>query len=470
VSFRDPDGFVFRSGDQILRCVLPHAADDLRAFLSSPTANAWMASGVLSQATLLPMKPVVEPPPTDLSDLPAEAVFLEHEPIRFPNYPYEWSAEMLYAAAVLTLRLAEEGLNEGFTLKDATPYNIMFDGPRAVFLDVLSFRRWDPLEMIWWPYAQFVRTFVYPLLVARHFGLHLDEVFLPHRDGLEPERVMRFCSPMRRWLPRFFGAVTLPVLLSRAERDGNPSRFRSHRARDSQEAKFVLHRVFARANRLLGSPRFPVRTNAAACYMDCGLPYTELQVLKKEQAVSDALRRYRPASVLDIGCNTGHFSLLASQYAPFVVAIDQDPGVVGILWRSASQRKANILPLVIDIARPPGACGWANQECLSFLDRARGKFECVLMLALIHHLLAHERVPLDNILELAAQMTRDLLIMEYIDPTDLQFQRIARGREPVHPNLTRGAFEDAVARRSDIAECCELTPTRRIYVLRKRGA
>ena len=470
LSFRDPDGFVFRSGDRILRCVLPHAADDLRAFLSSPAATAWIAARTLSRATVLPEPPRLELPATLQDQGHQGAIFLEHEPIPFPNYPYEWAPEMLHSAAALTLQLAEEAVDASFTLKDATPYNIMFEGPKPVFLDVLSFSPRDPLEVLWRPYAQFVRTFVYPLLATRYFGLRLDEVLLAHRDGLEPERILRFCSPLRRWLPPFLGSVTIPVLLSRDENAVNLDRFRGRRARDAQEAKFVLGRVFARANRLLGDAPHPAWKSEAARYMDSGHAYTATQLQKKECVVAEALRRFRPASVLDVGCNTGHFSLLSARKAARVVAVDLDPDALGLLWRSASQSNLNILPLVIDIARPPGGCGWANRECPSFLDRARGKFDCVLMLALIHHLLVHERVPLDSIFELADELTTRLVVMEYIDPADLQYQRIARGRQPVHPDLTTKRFETAAILRFEIVESCELTPTRQIYVLQKRGA
>lgn len=65
---------------------------------------------------------------------------------------------MLYRAAAFTLRLAREAMASHTEVKDATPYNIMFEGPNPVFLDVLSFGRLDPCESVWCPYAQFVRT------------------------------------------------------------------------------------------------------------------------------------------------------------------------------------------------------------------------------------------------------------------------------------------------------------------------
>ena len=46
---------------------------------------------------------------------------------------------MLHAAGALTLELAQGALEEGFGLKDATPYNVLFRGSRPVFVDVLSF-------------------------------------------------------------------------------------------------------------------------------------------------------------------------------------------------------------------------------------------------------------------------------------------------------------------------------------------
>ena len=74
----------------------------------------------------------------------------------------------------LTLRLALDLLPEGFGLKDATPYNVLFRGPDPVFVDALSIERRDAGDPTWLAYAQFVRTFVLPLVANRRFGLPLD--------------------------------------------------------------------------------------------------------------------------------------------------------------------------------------------------------------------------------------------------------------------------------------------------------
>ena len=118
-SFRDPDGFVLKAADgRIFRCVYLHAADDLRAFLSLPLAAGLMAEGALAGAETLRKEEL----PADLrARFPRGSVVIEHEPILFPNFPYEWAPEMLHAAAALTLQLARAA--------------VVFIGPRTAALN-----------------------------------------------------------------------------------------------------------------------------------------------------------------------------------------------------------------------------------------------------------------------------------------------------------------------------------------------
>jgi SAM-dependent methyltransferase len=395
---------------------------------------------------------------------------MEHAALSFRNYPYEWSPAMLRSAAETTLQLARAAMRGGFTLKDATPYNLIYDGCRPVFVDLLSFRRSDPRETIWQPYAQFVRTFVLPLLACRYFGLRVDEILLAHRDGLEPERLWELCPSYRRLFPPFLSSVTLPVLLSRRGDGAAAERYRPRPARDQREAAFLLENLFKRAGQLLASVSKSHPRTSVSQYMDSGHPYTPAELYEKEQFIESSLALCVPRSVLDIGCNTGHFSRLAARAGARVVAIDRDEAAIDALWWSASQTAPTILPLVVDIGRPPGACGWQNSECPAFLERARGSFDCVWMLALIHHLLVNERVPLPAILQLASELTTGWAVVEYVDPKDSNFQQIARGRDALHRDVARESFEAAAERWFQIAGAADVGATRRIYLLRKKGA
>ena len=73
--------------------------------------------------------------------------------------------------------------------------------------------------------------------------------------------------------------------------------------------------------------------------------------------------------------------MLAALAGARVVALDTDLAAIDQLWIRASKESRNILPLVVNIARPSPALGWENSESMSFLDRAEQRFDLVMMLA-----------------------------------------------------------------------------------------
>ena len=50
---------------------------------------------------------------------------LRHERLPFISYPYEWTFGMLRDAALLHLDLLDDGMDQGLTMKDASPYNCL---------------------------------------------------------------------------------------------------------------------------------------------------------------------------------------------------------------------------------------------------------------------------------------------------------------------------------------------------------
>jgi SAM-dependent methyltransferase len=199
--------------------------------------------------------------------------------------------------------------------------------------------------------------------------------------------------------------------------------------------------------------------------------YSSEQAQLKQTFIADAVARYKPQTVLDIGCNTGQFSMIAARGGASVVSIDYDPVVVGSLWSAARAENLDILPLVVNLGRPTPATGWRNEEFPSFLERARERFDAILMLAVLHHLLVTERVPLDSVLETAAEMTRDLLIIEFVGTDDPMFRKIARGREALHAGLTPASFEAAASLRFELVRRDPIPGSSRIlYIYKKKQA
>lgn len=472
-SFRDPAGQLFRFPGHIVRAVLPEGSADLDAFLASAAARKFTQAGNLVRTEALSTGRLTEAVGAEsaaplLVAFPG-ATFLEHEAIPFPSFPYEWPPEMLHAAASLTLDLAEALLEENLGLKDGTPYNVLYRGTRPVFVDVLSVERREPGDAIWLPSAQFVRTFLLPLAAAENLGLPLDQSLLGRRDGLEPEDVYRMCGALRILQSPFLTLVTLPTWLGARQDPDDQSLYQKKLHDDPEKARYILRSHLRGLRRSLAkvAPRAGKRSTWSE-YMAADNNYSSEHFAAKQTFVEAALREFQPRRVLDVGANTGHFSALAARSGASVVAVDSDPVVVGEIWRNAGAETLDILPLVVNLARPTPSTGWRNRECPGFLERARGGFDAVLMLAVIHHMLVTERIPLAEILALAADLSTGIVIAEYVDPQDSMFRRLTRGREHLHRDLNQQGFETACRVHFDIVRSQQIEGThRRLYLLRR---
>jgi SAM-dependent methyltransferase len=449
-------------------------AGDLEAFLTSASGRRLMTDGSVVRTRALDAAErdglLADASIAELYRSQGGQTILEHERIDFPSFPYEWTPEMLHAAGMLTLDLAQSLLAGGLGLKDATPYNVLFRGPDPVFIDVLSFERRHPGDPTWLPYAQFVRTFLLPLLANRAFGLGLDQILTTRRDGLEPEEVYRWSKPLQRIRPPFFGLVSMPTWLGGRHQKDDHSIYQKKLLANPEKARFILESVLQGLRRTLRRLKPAEGAHSVwSDYMTVNNNYTADHFQAKQRFVGEALAELPARSVLDVGCNTGHFSAIAARGGARVVAVDYDPVVLGAVWRQARAELLNILPLAVNLTRPSPGTGWRNQECSSFLDRARGKFDAVLMLAVIHHMLVTERVPLAEIIDLTAELTTNLLIIEYVAPDDSMFRRLTRGREELHRDLTPELFESLCSRYFDVVRVQHMEgTTRRLYVLRKR--
>jgi len=109
-------------------------------------------------------------------------------------------------------------------------------------------------------------------------------------------------------------------------------------------------------------------------------------------------------------------------------------------WQAAHNGGLSILPVIADFARPTPATGWQNRESASLLERARGQFECVMMLGILHHLLVADQIPLPAIIEQLWEISNHWAIVEWIPKEDAQFEGLCRGRQELYAYLTEEHF------------------------------
>jgi SAM-dependent methyltransferase len=467
ISFRDPDGRVVSKDGRVLRFVRQTGGETFLKFTQTDLASELFQEGKVIGTTRIDRQEA-------MSFLPAAGLFetayiWEHDPIPFPSYPHEWAPEMLGAAGELTLELALRLQTMGWGLKDATPYNILFRGPSPVFIDVLSLEERSPYDPLWKAAAQFERTFILPLIAYRYFGLSSANIFLEYRDGIEPESLYRLCGPIRRLSPLTMRFITLPVWLGRRQKPGGKNLYRSRLQSNAPQAQFSLRLMIRGLQRHLAKLRKGcVKTGHWSNYIQRNT-YSEGEFSLKNRYVADTVKKYSPSKVLDVGCNTGEFSLLAARSGAEVVAIDSDLAVISSTYRKAMEHHSKILPLAVNFARPTPALGWDNAETRTFLDRAYGYFDAVLMLGILHHLMVTERLPVSEILALANRLTKKWVLIEYVGKEDPMFLHLARGRETLYEDWTLDFFQSCCRQCFDVVEAVRLGESHRwLFLLLKR--
>jgi SAM-dependent methyltransferase len=449
-TFRDPAGSVRIAGDRVLREIHPQYAGPALEFLQSETAREWVAQGRLIETRFIPR---------DNGDLT-----LEHPRVFFPSYPWEWTPSAWIAAADLTLDLCEELLEQGLILKDATPLNVLFRGARPVFVDVLSIEARDPGSPLWLAYGQFVRTFLLPLAAYRYLGWPLA-ASIQKRDGYEPADLAPYLSRWQRWWEPFRSLVTLPLML---EKSGGRSAPDTRVRQNPEVALAVLRRNLSALRRHLRRLDPRERESRWSSYARSAHHYTDEDQKLKRRFVRDALTAARPRQVLDLGANSGVYSRIAAECGAEVVAWDTDLQATEQNWREAQQQQLNIAPLLANPARPTPAAGWRNAESLALLDRARGRFDCVMMLGLIHHLLLSEQIPLDEIAALLRELTASWAIVEWVPASDPRFVDLLRGREALYAHLDEAAFAQAAATHFNVVLREALPNGRILFLLQAR--
>jgi ribosomal protein L11 methylase PrmA len=207
-----------------------------------------------------------------------------------------------------------------------------------------------------------------------------------------------------------------------------------------------------------------VKTEWMDYYSDTN--YSAIALKHKQTIFASAIQEEHITTLWDLGANDGHFSRIALENgAGLVVAFDIDPLAVEKNYGKAKDEKLNMLPLLFDLTNPSPGIGFANKERLPVDQRM--KPDCIVALAIIHHLAISNNLPLEKIAEWMASLT-DLLIIEFVPKQDTQVQILLATRCDIFSEYHQPAFEKAfeayfpIVRKEPIQDSL-----RTIYVFKK---
>ncbi|HEY7477818.1 MAG TPA: SAM-dependent methyltransferase [Actinomycetota bacterium] len=427
-SYRDPRAFVFVRDGVLLRQVNEAHRRDFEGFLGSGLYEALVGQGLL-----IPHDEV----DLELAASPGAYKVLRPEVVPFVSYPYEWCFSQLRDAALTTLRVQEVSMSHGMSLRDASAFNVTYRRGAPVFIDTASF---EPLVegRPWVAYRQFCEHFLAPLALMAYRDPRLGQLLRIHLDGVPLDLAAELLPRSATARPSLLLHLRLHAKSQRKHgRDGVDPQDQD-RAKLSSKAFQGLVESLRGAVTKLPEPR---SDTTWAAYYDEASHYSDEASAAKEALVATALSEAAPSTVWDLGANTGRFARLASSRGIDTLALDLDQSPVEAAYRDARARgDEHLLPLVMDLANPSPAAGWANRERMTLEER--GPADLVLALALIHHLAIGRNVPLDRVVAHLSRLGRWALV-EWIPKQDPRVRELLASREDVFDDYTEEAFEAA---------------------------
>jgi ribosomal protein L11 methylase PrmA len=458
-SFRDPSGFLFEYEGQVYRQVNQAYALAYDHLLASGLYKTLIDKGLLIEHE------EVERP---LAPLPGIAYKVLHpRQLAFVSYPYEWSFSQLKHAALVTLRIQKLALQSGMSLKDASAYNIQFQGGRPVFIDTLSFEQYTE-GTPWVAYRQFCQHFLAPLVLMAHVDVRLSQLLRIYIDGIPLDLASKLLPARSKLNPFLSLHIHAHASAQRryADQPEHAAAVAAETGRKMTQTQMLglLESLESGVRKLEWKPT----GTEWADYYETADHYSGAAMAEKEKIVAGFLDHIQPENVWDLGANRGVFSRIASQRGIPTLAFDIDPGAVERNYLTCvAHKETNLLPLLMDLTNPSPALGWHNRERAALIERAPA--HTAFALALIHHLTISNNVPLPQLADFFAALCRHLII-EFVPKTDPQVKRLLASRADIFPDYTQETFEKIFSGRFSVRASQPVQGSeRRLYWMEKRA-
>lgn len=387
VATLDSRSVTFEVDGRILRAFRSEVSPFYRSLFESPGAEELFSAG-LARSWIVQ------------DQVEGFELVVESERVPVVTYPPEWPTAMLREAGLLIATLGRALASHGFGLLDAHPWNVLFSGTRAVWVDLGSIGPAAPISSGW--LAEFRRHIVVPLSLHAA-GLHSlgDRVMSEHRTvgakGLLDGRGIRQIWPLR-----------YARILHGTRRPGD---------------------VFpALADYISGLEPAGGRTDWSGYVQTPGVKVGETEKYgPKQLAVDSLLQSLEPGRVLDVGSNAGWFAELAASYGHSVTALDTDDRTLSGLFRRAKLHGHPIQPTRMNILWPTGSYGLG----LAFPDAlTRLRSDYTMWLAVLHHFVHREKIRFEAFASIVDRLTSRAAIVEFIPRDDPHIRAWPIANEP----------------------------------------
>lgn len=394
-SFRDPSGYVFVEDGSIKRVIKPLYFSQYKSLTESGFYDT-----LFEKKYLIPHKTVQEN---------QDQIIIEAQKIPFVTYPYEWSFLQYKHAALLTLKIQKLSLQNNFTLKDASAFNITFHEGKPVFIDTLSFDFYKENNP-WLAYKQFIMHFLGPLVLAKYFGQEHLKMLSQNLDGLSLQKLSLLLPVKSYFSPTLL--INIHLLAKYDKKYESDKKTVNNNLSKASQIKLIDGLYDYILNLSVNE-----KTEWDHYYNQ--INYNDIAYQFKKEFVKDWFLSIKGKSLIDIGGNDGTFSRELKEQAKLLIVADVDANAVEQNYRQVLKNKEkNILPLVADVLNPAANYGFNNEERFSFVDRVKAQnLDACLALAVIHHITLSGNIPFSFSAQFFSKMASNLLI-EFPTRTD----------------------------------------------------
>ncbi|WP_424629448.1 hypothetical protein [Bradyrhizobium sp. SYSU BS000235] len=291
-------------------------------------------------------------------------------------------------------------VESGWALKDGHPWNIMFDGTRATFVDfgsIIPIAQFDQIKF----YDELRSYFLAPLhLFANGEPKLAREALREHHTGVGLQLTKagdaRFIS---RDLDAHGFNLDLPL---------------------KDIPNYMIHHIVE-----MGLPTVEGKWSV---YPQQDIEVDPGELLPKHQIVQNLLAQDKGTTLFDIGASRGLHSMMAERLGKNVLLGDVEESVLNDLFlRCTSKDSRRLQPIYYNFLHPMPASGILGAVS-GATDRLRS--DTVLMLALTHHLVFGYGLNFETIARGIWQLVKSRAIIEFVSPKDSHVQEWNPDRLP----------------------------------------
>jgi hypothetical protein len=336
--------------------------------------------------------------PTEITGYTLEgyALVLKHQTIPVVSYASEWCTAMFKDAASVTCDIQSKLLQSGYTLKDAHPWNVLFDDTSPKFVDIGSIAKHEPRKVRFF-LKDFRSTFLYPLLLRRSGLAQLANAALVVNLGVTGGREGQMANT-----------------LYRAMRSNMPStEWAFHRFHEYRINRMWRRDPVTALRRLRDQVKaIPEDLLSAGTGLHNGTLNNTHDLSDQQRLLDQILGQCKPKSALLLGVGDGRDALLAERWGARVLAADIDDARLNTLYRHAAERNLKILPLRMDINAPNQMHGpWGICRAAD----TRFQSDLVIILSLASHLLTKQGISFAQVARYLAAFSRRSAIVQFDD-------------------------------------------------------